>query len=697
MAKSRVWGTFGKQLSVSSLFSMLYCVLASQAVIEGPLFGGALFLCGQIAGLFFTSFRGARMLFPKRFRKFSAILMILLLLMMLTLVVVIPRQLDKERSWIVFALVITILARNLFSDRLFISRTQHQIRIRWYIALNLTVFLLSLGICIWVLMRNMDPAAAWPLIYGYIMCAVLEGVIREAGQRTGAQDRLGSEDQQDLMELHDMLRETNSFHVYEMLSGLIIMAIEMSTVLCFAFAAIAAKDEMLITFVITGGVAMVFYVGAGFLLKYWERRHGHVPDPTYLLLFGLLMWLYGISAFRGMIARGIMRRDAWLFLGICSAGSSLCLSALNWLERAMQSVARYAASGQSIVYGRMRSVSIETAVVLGQIASLAVLTWMAFHEKKGVVQPTAQPALLLPALVLVVSALVMTLRFPLSSRSIDKLDRLLKLREDGDDNNALADQMERVVVQKSRQPFATSLLRAVLKKFYRHKLVGTENIHPDDSNPIVFLCNHGEYYGPIAAMANIPVSVRPWTIAQISIDRGEVTKYIYDNTFCRIGWIPRRLRHPVARFAAWVLLGCMRQLESIPVYRDNPVYLKKTFRESVSAMLAGDNLVIFPENPNADTDAPGYVTDHIAPFFSGFAMLGKIYYDRCGKSCRFLPMYASKSRRTIWFGEELVFDPSANIMREMERISGAAERWMKDMWAREEGDVTADSGQETDA
>ena len=46
----------------------------------------------------------------------------------------------------------------------------------------------------------------------------------------------------------------------------------------------------------------------------------------------------------------------------------------------------------------------------------------------------------------------------------------------------------------------------------------------------------------------------------------------------------------------------MRQVDSIPVYHDNPRKLMLTFRETVSAMEAGDNILIFPENAATSED-----------------------------------------------------------------------------------------------
>ena len=114
-------------------------------------------------------------------------------------------------------------------------------------------------------------------------------------------------------------------------------------------------------------------------------------------------------------------------------------------------------------------------------------------------------------------------------------------------------------------------------------------------------------------------------------------------------------------------MWCMKQLEVIPVYRDHPMELIKTFRATVEAMQAGDNILIFPENPNAEGQDHGYEHEGLGKLFDGFMMLATIYYKRTHKACRFLPMYAHKGTRTLNFGHEVVYNPKAED-EETERL-----------------------------
>ena len=111
----------------------------------------------------------------------------------------------------------------------------------------------------------------------------------------------------------------------------------------------------------------------------------------------------------------------------------------------------------------------------------------------------------------------------------------------------------------------------------------------------------------------------------------------------------------------------MRSVESIPVYRENPRKLMLTFRETVAAMEAGDNILIFPEN-SLSTDDKRYQKEGVSEFFTGFTMVAQLYYNRTGKAPQFIPLYANKKKRTITFGDALRYDPENNPNDEKERI-----------------------------
>ena len=156
-------------------------------------------------------------------------------------------------------------------------------------------------------------------------------------------------------------------------------------------------------------------------------------------------------------------------------------------------------------------------------------------------------------------------------------------------------------------------------------------------------------------------------------DQLAVTKYVYDNTTSRQNW-PMWMRKAVARFLGWLSVNVMSQLESIPVYRDSPLKLRETFRLSIEAMEAGDNLLIFPENPEHK-----YETQGIGELSPGFVMLADVYWKRKKKRMRMLPMYADKSRRTITFGEIIVYDPENNLKDEQNRIQQETVRQIQEL------------------
>ena len=247
----------------------------------------------------------------------------------------------------------------------------------------------------------------------------------------------------------------------------------------------------------------------------------------------------------------------------------------------------------------------------------------------------------------------------------------------------LEQQLEEVGIKRHGQPLGIRCLMAVMRPFFHHTVKGTENIHPDDSNPLVFLCNHGEIYGPVAGMLFCPVPVRPWTISDISIDPDEVAQYVYKYTFSQMKWLGP-LRWPISKLCGPLSVWAMKSVECVPVCRHKPRELTTTFRKSVEAMQAGDNLLIFPENPDADPNRPGYEHGRPGELFRGFTMLAQVYYARTGKCCRFVPMLAHKGMRTLSFGTEIDYDPEKHPIEERDRVVEEAQRQMWEMFDREE-------------
>ena len=149
---------------------------------------------------------------------------------------------------------------------------------------------------------------------------------------------------------------------------------------------------------------------------------------------------------------------------------------------------------------------------------------------------------------------------------------------------------ERIVSLKEN--IATKMAMGILRPFNRHKMVRQDHIVENPENPIVFLGNHAEIYGPIASALNMPVNVRFWVISKMMFDKKVVRPYMYENTFSKKTFLPVFVRKFLAWYLGWLSVNVMNSLRAIAVYRDSPMKLRQTLRESVEALENGENLMI---------------------------------------------------------------------------------------------------------
>lgn len=398
--------------------------------------------------------------------------------------------------------------------------------------------------------------------------------------------------------------------------------------------------------------ALLAGIGGAALGCWALRRHmKRTADPTHQLMLGLLLLIIGM----------VLNGGAWgaLCAVACGSGAVLCGHALIGMTRAFKNASRFLlgeAGGDKRVRDEWILVPLLVGVLLGGVCPR--IAW------------------LLPC-----AALVFAFDFPLSTRWINKLVRWFELSAEGRDTPERRKQLEERLIPRKQQPFLLHFLESVCHVFYHHKAQGRENVHPDDENPIVYLCNHGDLHGPIAAWLTIPTEKRPWSIAYISTTVETAEAYLYKYDWSVKTWMPDKLRHLMAHIIAWFAVWATQNLlEAVPVWRDSPRQLINTFRLTVEALQCGDNLLIFPENPNASGVDHGYEREGLGELFSGFAMLAQIYYNKTGKRCRFLPMFAHQKTRTVRFGTEIVYDPQNDPTDERNRISDEAAAQMLAMY-----------------
>ncbi len=674
--------------AMGDLYAYIFCMLVSQTLVDMPIFGGALYMSGRVATAFYGSFMRESAFLPARVQGWRRAMLVLLLLINLCVLVIYPIQLDNPNLWILFALVLVMLLRDAGIHPLVRLSVHEGMEEKRFVLLVGAIQLVQLLAVAAIFLYNLPMEEGLFLLGCHGLCSgmALYGQLKERAYMRGM-EAAAQPDQ--VQKTRETLSRANAYTSYEKLSALILIALEMTLVLLYTYLAATAK-EMLGYMILAVACTLVSREAAEFILRRREER-GKTNDPTNLMLAALLLWLYGLIVFnRSLGVQTWQHGYVFISLGLCTAGASVCATCMGRVEQTMAAVARFTAEGGATGFRQMRTAIVEFAILLGQMLALMMLTALCFATGKDLPRDVTQlaarfqPLMVLPAMLTVLSALLSALRFPLSTRHMEKLSRFLHLKEAGGDNPALRRQLEGVVVQRRSQPFFIRALLALLRPFFRHELKGVENIQQDDDNPIVFLCNHGELYGPIACMLNIPVPIRPWSISEMVVDKDEVAAYVHKYTISRQKWLPEKLKWPIANLIGPLSVWVMGQLESIPVYRNKLRELMKTFTLSVEAMEAGDNLLIFPENPDGVEQGKGYERQGVGEMFRGFAMLAPIYYNKTGKRCRFLPMFAHKNARTMSFGTAIAYDPDTPPNEERDRIVDAVVRQMQEMAEREE-------------
>lgn len=117
----------------------------------------------------------------------------------------------------------------------------------------------------------------------------------------------------------------------------------------------------------------------------------------------------------------------------------------------------------------------------------------------------------------------------------------------------------------------------------------------------------------------------------------------------------------------------LNSFNPIPVEKNNLRNVMTTFDDTVKVLSEGDNVLIFPERPRkvkrGDKMTVEHLTDSVGRLFTGFANIGRLYYETTGKCLRFYPIYASKRNHTFRIGQPVVFSPDNDPHDEKQRIA----------------------------
>lgn len=665
--RARQAGVYRRKVGLlyfTHLFDYLFCLLASTVLVGQPLPGGAFYMVAQISLLAAQIMQPNKMRYlNRRYRVIGIILSVLAALISLFLLLVYPRSLDLPLLWVLFGVVFLVKLREETSKRINQSCFKRCLRpIQRVLRLIETEFLFLVLISP-LLFFSLQTDTAWYLLGGFALTAIISThTICQLPQKN-----VYTKTQKEQNPVPEQLKQTNALRAYHSVSAMTSTALQVTMIFAYTLIAVSAGDLLLCL-----GIAFIStYLPSTAVTRLLASPRNQKRDPSNLLMLGLVLWLVSLMMlWRSLSSQNSM--GAYISLAFCTAGCAVASVSLNALDQAMGDVILFVMGTET---GELKNVlqDIQTsfAILFGQMVALIGLGLLLFFGDTNALPSSLdlQPALLVPALVLVAAALLAAFRFPMDKQSTGKLHRFLMLKENGETNKSLQLQLESLLVKVYRRHYGIKLLILILRPFFYLRLENKEQVKLDKDTACIFTCNHGELYGPIVCNLFIPFSFRPWVINEM-MDKNLIADYIYTYTFKRQRWLPESLKLPLSRAVTPGLAWIMRSLDSIPVYRNTPGDLIKTLRASANAMQAGDNLLIFPENPNDPSQKKsGYLRDGIGNFFTGFVTAAQVYERRTGKCPLFFPIYADKKHRLMRFGKPIRYNAANNAVDEQQRIS----------------------------
>ena len=183
-----------------------------------------------------------------------------------------------------------------------------------------------------------------------------------------------------------------------------------------------------------------------------------------------------------------------------------------------------------------------------------------------------------------------------------------------------------------------------------------------ERGPAVFIANHLEALGPIAAVCSIPLRLYAWTVADM-VDEEKAAAWLKWDFVERTLDLKPPVSAWVAKWLSKITVPFLRSLGCIPVYKGEYDRMADTLRLSMDVLRQGKFLLVFPE----DNLLPADPVTRMRPFQHSFARLGEIYYAETGERLEFYPVAIHPSGY-VMVGKVVTFNPNYAVGLERHRL-----------------------------
>lgn len=211
--------------------------------------------------------------------------------------------------------------------------------------------------------------------------------------------------------------------------------------------------------------------------------------------------------------------------------------------------------------------------------------------------------------------------------------------------------------QKTKKSFLAAAMIGLVRLIYpKTKIEGLENL-PDE--PVIIVANHCQIHGPICCELFLPKNSYIWCTAQM-MHLKDVPSYAFSDFWSQ----KPKFLHPLFKLISYLIaipsVILFNGARTIPVYRKQNVLT--TFRLTLEKLQSENHIVIFPEHDKKHNNI-------IYDFQLGFVDIAKLYFNRTGKTIKFVPLYVAPKLKKLCFGKPISFCHENPIEDERVRIT----------------------------
>ena len=619
-----------------SFLELLLAMAVGHAFTGNPFFGAAVFLFANIVKTYL--FCNISKLRHANGASYTSVLLLMLVAAAgLALAFLYPYVADAPAAGLASLTVMLIIMRDALCSMALYDKTVGKVRLWFFLIL---VQILFNTLCL-VLFWRVASQEEFCLLAGL---TVLTGIIR-----------LVFPDRILRGPLENRFEQVSSYQIFTNMNLYATIAMDLGVMMCFLLGVLIFGPDFsyriyLYMVVWLAFVNVILEVGT-----YLIRRQRWTTGLSGFIL-GAVCWVVGFF----FLSRTRSPQGVFLWVTVWGGGMAILTASIRRFQLDFAAIGEVTEDLGVKELKVSNIISSTVAYIVSSSIMLVIVALGAFLppdiEPGGHLSWPENALLLLPVGFMLV-ALVFALVHPLDKRNREKLMLFIDSRTR---KERVRESLQNMLVRKYRIRASARLVCFFLRPFLRLRVSGLEKLRKDEY-PSVFVCNHGFMYGPVAATIYLPTYFRPW-IHDVMLSRQSATEEIAWSFPGFLKVTGKRLGMWIISQAAAIVSTLMSAFYPIPVVRGTSRDLLKTFSDSITALEEGDNLLIFPERPGARTrsgvGSQDEGADELREFFTGFAHLGKMYYDQTGQELLFYPLYCDRKDRAFRIGDPVRYDSS---------------------------------------